>query len=98
MNKLKNIADEHFRKTVNGWKNECPDETTGIHEDEFNEEGLLLKDFTKSEDGSLLCAEFIKIFSTGLKAVYILKFKNNEVWDDVFYVERPPRDEKDCVS
>lgn len=48
-----------------------------------------MKDFTKSEDGSLLCAEFIKIFSTGLKAVYILKFKNNEVWDDVFYVERP---------
>ena len=65
MNKLKNITDEYFRKTVNAWKNECPDETTGIHEDEFNEEGLLLKDLTKSEDGSLLCAEFIKIFSTG---------------------------------
>ena len=40
MNKLKNIADEHFRKTVNAWKNEYPDEITGIREDEFNEEGL----------------------------------------------------------
>lgn len=94
MNKLKNIADEHFRKTVNAWKNEYPDEIVGIRADEFNEEGLLLKDLTKSEDGSLLCAEFIKIFSTGLKAVYILKFKNNEVWDDVFYTERPLTDEK----
>lgn len=88
MNKFKNIADEHFQKTVNAWKNEYPDETTGIREDEFNEEGLLLKDLTKSEDGSLLCAKFIKIFSNGLKAVYILKFKNDALWDDVFYVER----------
>ncbi len=94
MNKLKNIADEHFRKTVNTWKNECPDETVGIREDELNEEGLILKDLTKSDDETLLCAEFIKIFSNGLKAVYILKFKNNEVWDDVFYVERSLTDEK----
>jgi len=49
MNKFKNIAAEHFRKTVSDWKNECPDETTGIRKDEFNEDGLLFKGSTKSE-------------------------------------------------
>ncbi len=85
---LKNSANEHFRKAVTTWKNEWPAETAGIREDEFNEEGLLLNALTKSEDGSLLHAEFIKIFSNGLRVVYILKFKNDALWDDVFYTER----------
>ena len=83
---VKIIANEHFQKAVNTWKNECPDETTGIREDEFDESGLLFK--ALSEDGSLLCAKCIKIFSNGLKVVYILKFKNDTLLDDVFYVER----------
>lgn len=77
MNKLKNISDEYFLKTVKAWENECPDEIVDIREDEFNEEGFILKDLTERDDETLLCAKFIKIFSTGLKAVYILKFKNN---------------------
>ncbi len=88
MNELKHIANEHFRKAVNTWKNECPDETAGIREDEFDETSLLFKALTKSEDGSLLCAEFVKIFSNGLRAVYILKFKNDALLDDAFYLER----------
>ena len=33
MNKLKNISDEYFLKTVKAWENECPDEIVDIRED-----------------------------------------------------------------
>ena len=94
---LKNIANKHFRKAINTWKHECSGETIGIREDEFTEEGLFLKVLTKSEDDSLLCAEFSKIFSNGLRVVYILKFKNDALWDDVFYTERDLDNENACL-
>lgn len=87
---LKTLAYKHFNKTVLNWKEQCPDETVGISDDELCEKGLSLINVTEEnfDNESLLCAEFHKEFSNGVKAVYIAKFKGNKVFDDVFYLER----------
>ena len=85
--KVQKIVCENFNKAISSWKEECPEEAVGISDNELNEKGLTLKSLTK-ENKFLLCAEFCKKFSNGDKAVYIVKFKGGEVFDDVFYLER----------
>ncbi len=85
---LNALAYKNFNNTLKNWIKDCPDEIAGICEEELNAEDLVFKDLTKSDDGTLLSAEYTIIFSNGVKAVYILKFKNNVLFDDVFYIER----------
>ena len=85
---LNALAYKHFNNTLKNWIKDCPNEIVGICEEELNAEGIVFKELTKSDDGTLLSAEYNKIFSNGVKAVCILKFKNNVLFDDVFYIER----------
>ena len=90
---LKTIAEEHFVNTLFNWREECPKETVGICDDEFNSKGLALCSINITEANRAGCtyrieAEYKKSFSNGRKVICILKFYDNfDIFDDVFYTE-----------
>ena len=91
---LTQILSDNFKRTILNWRDECPEETFGIRDDEFNEDGLILNSFniTKSfQTGHdfKIEAECFKIFSNNKKYIYILKLWDDlTIYDDVFYLER----------
>lgn len=91
---LTQILSDNFKRTILNWRDERPEETFGIREDEFNEDGLILnslnitKSFQTGHDFKIE-AECFKIFSNNKKYIYILKLWDDlTIYDDVFYLER----------
>ncbi len=88
---LKAMAEKHFVNTLLNWCEECPEETIGICDDEFNSKGLALCSINITEANRDGCtyrieSEYKNSFSNGTKVIYILKFYDNfDIFDDVFY-------------
>lgn len=88
---LKTIAEEHFVNTLFNWREECPKETVGICDDEFNSENLKLNSININETDKQgytykVKVKYSKTFSNGKKVIYILKFYDDFIiFDDVFY-------------
>lgn len=90
---LEQIAREQFKNTILNWREQNPEETYRIGNDEFNEEDLVLSSLKIIKANQNNCkhqieATYCKSFSNNIKAVYILKFWDDfTIYDDVFYTE-----------
>lgn len=91
---LEQIAREQFKNTILNWREQNPEETYGMGNDEFNEEDLVLSTLNIINTGQnnykyKIEATYCKFFSNNIKMVYILKFWDDfTIYDDVFYTER----------
>lgn len=91
---LEKIACKQFKNTILNWREQNPEETYGIGNDEFNEEDVVLTTLNIIKAGQnnhkyIIEATYCKFFSNNIKMVYILKFWDDfTIYDDVFYIER----------
>jgi len=90
---LKAKVSQHFNNALSTWKEECPKETSGIQDSEYNEEGLVLNALRLNrvrpiEPGYNIEIEYYKLFSNHLKVIYIVKcWDDCTIYDDLLYTE-----------